>query len=90
MGKFNIFEFKFGKEKRDIFYYAKAGAVLKGSLDLLSLIPFVNRRKLFNFIDEIQLHFGIDLLNDYIIKDSELLQYRIDRVVDKTIKEYEK
>jgi hypothetical protein len=33
---------------------------------------------------------GIDVLNDYIIQDPELITYRIERVLDKSIKEYEK
>jgi DNA topoisomerase IB len=88
--KFNIFEFKFGKEKKDIFHYVRLGFLLKGTVDVISLLPFVNRKSLFNFIDEAQLHFGIDVLNDYIIQDEELLKFRIDRVIAKTIEEYEK
>jgi hypothetical protein len=33
---------------------------------------------------------GIKTLNDYIIRDDELISYRIHRVVDKAIEEYEK
>jgi hypothetical protein len=33
---------------------------------------------------------GIDILNDYIIQDTELIAYRIERVLDKSIQEYEK
>lgn len=90
MGKFNIFEFKYGKEKKPLKEWIKIGAILHLSLDTISLIPGVKKRKLFNFVDELQLKLNIDMLNDYIIQDSELITYRIERVLDKSIKEYEK
>jgi len=87
--KFNLFEFKFGPEKRTIFYYVRVGFLLKGTVDVVSLLPFVDRKFLFNLIDEIQLKFGVDVLNDYIIKDEELLRFRIDRTITKAIDDYE-
>jgi len=90
MSKFNIFEFKIGKEKKPLKEWIKIGAILHLSLDTISLIPGVEKRKLFNFVDELQLKLNIDMLNDYIIQDSELITYRIERVLDKSIKEYEK
>jgi hypothetical protein len=87
--KFNIFEFKFGKEKKSLKEWIKIGAIIHGSLDLISLIPGVEKRKAFNLMDEIQLRIGtIDIINDYIIQDEELLKYRIDRVIDKSLEEY--
>jgi hypothetical protein len=87
--KYNIFEFKYGKEKRSLKELIKIGAILHGSLDILSLIPGIEKRRLFNFVDEIQLKMDIDILNDYIIKDEELLGYRIDRNITKAIDDYE-
>jgi hypothetical protein len=87
--KYNIFKFKYGKEKRPLKELIKIGAILHGSLDVISLIPGVEKRRLFNFIDEIQLRLNIDVLNDYIIKDEELLRYRIDRNISKAIDDYE-
>ena len=89
--KFNIFEFKRGKEKRSLKEWVQVGAILHGSLDLISLIPGVEKKKVFNLVDSIQLKMGtVDIINDYIIQDEELLSYRIDRVVTKAISEYEK
>lgn len=89
--KFNIFEFKYGKEKKSLKEWIKIGAIIHGSLDLVSLIPGIEKKKLFNFIDELQLKMGtIDIINDYVIQDSELISYRIDRVINKSISEYEK
>ena len=87
--KFNIFEFKFGEVKRTIFHYVRLGFLLKGTVDVVSLLPFVDRKFLFNLVDEIQLKFGVDILNDYIIKDDELLRFRIDRTIEKALRDYE-
>ena len=89
MGKFNIFEFKFGKEKKPLKEWIKIGAIVHFSLDAISLIPGVEKRKIFNFVDELQLKLNIEVLNDYIIQDTELLSYRIDRVIGKALEDYE-
>jgi hypothetical protein len=90
MSKFNIFEFKYGKEKKPLKEWIKIGAILHLSLDTISLIPGVQKKKVFNLLDEVQFSMGIDILNDYIIQDTELIAYRIERVLDKAVKEYEK
>jgi hypothetical protein len=90
MDKFNIFKFKYGKEKKNIFHYAKVGILLDVGLSLVSLIPGVQKKDAFNVIDNVQKKFGIDVLNDYIIKDEEYLGYRIDRVINEAIQDYEK
>ena len=91
MGKFNIFEFKFGKEKKTLKELIKIGAIIHGSLDLISLLPGVEKRKVFNLLDEFQIKMGtFEVLNDYIIHDTELISYRIDRTISKSIAEYEK
>jgi hypothetical protein len=90
MSKFNIFEFKFGKEKKPLKEWIKIGAILHLSLDTISLIPGVEKKKVFNLLDEIQLSLGIDILNDYIIQDTELVSYRIDRVLNKAIEDYKR
>ena len=89
MSKFNIFEFKFGKEKKPLKEWIKIGAIVHFSLDAIALIPGVEKRKLFNFVDELQLKLNIEVLNDYIIQDTELLSYRIDRVIGKALEDYE-
>ena len=89
MSKFNIFEFKYGKQKKPLKEWIKIGAIVHFSLDAISLIPGVEKRKLFNFVDELQLKLNIEVLNDYIIQDTELLSYRIDRVIDRSLEDYE-
>ena len=88
--KFNIFQFKFGKQKKSLTEWIKVGVILHLSLDTLSLIPGLEKRKLFNALDVVQSKLGIDVLNDYIIQDDELVSYRIHRVVDDALKDYEK
>jgi hypothetical protein len=89
--KFNIFEFKYGKEKKSLKEWIKIGAIIHGSLDIISLIPGVKKRKVFNLVDSLQLKLGtVDIINDYVVQDEELLSYRIDRVVTQAISEYEK
>jgi hypothetical protein len=89
MSRFNIFKFKHGKERRNILDYMRIGFLLKGTVDVVSLLPFIDRKFIFNLIDEIQLKFGSDALNNYIIKDDELLKFRIDRIIEKALKDYE-
>ena len=84
------FEFEFGKKKRSIFDYVKLGVFLNGTIDLLAMVPFLDRRKAFNFIDVIQLTRNYDFLNEYIISDPEFLGYRIDRKLDAALKKYKR
>ena len=89
MGKFNIFEFKLGKQKKSLQEWIKMGAIIHLSLDTISSIPGVEKKKVFNILDTIQQKLNIEVLNDYIIRDDELLGYRIEKVLDTSIKDYE-
>lgn len=86
--KYNLFNFKFGKEKRDFFYYVKAGLLLKIPVEVISFLPWFSKKQVFNFIDEIQLKFNIEAINDYIIKDDEFLNYRVERIINKALEDY--
>jgi hypothetical protein len=66
------------------------GLLLKGSIDLISMIPGVEKKTVFNAVDKIQQKLGIEALNDYIIKDDELVRYRIERTLDESIEDYER
>lgn len=85
----NQVDFQVGNKPKDIFHYVKVGLLLKGTIDVLSLIPGVKKEKVFNVVDVIQQKLGLDVLNDYIIKDPELLTFRVRRVVTEAIKEHE-
>ncbi len=84
--KYNLFNFKFGKERRSFFYYVKAGLLIKIPLELISYIPWVNKKQVFNFLDEVQLKMNIESINDFIIKDEELLHYRVERIINEALK----
>lgn len=86
----NKHKFSFGKKFYNIFDYVKIGFLLEIPLDLISSIPGVSKKKVFNAIDVVQQKIGIDALNDYIIKNDELIKYRIERVVSDAVKEHEK
>jgi len=83
-------EFHSGRKRYDIFHYVKVGILLKGSIDLISMISRVEKKSVFNAVDKIQQKLGIEALNDYIIKDDELLGYRIERTLDESIEDYER
>lgn len=87
--KNELFNFKFGKEKRDFFYYVKAGLLIKIPLEFISYLPWFSKKQVFNVLDEFQLKFNIESINDYIIKDKELLNYRVERVINQALKDYE-
>jgi hypothetical protein len=87
---FNVFKFKMGRARLSIKEWIKIGAIFHLSLDTISMIPGVEKKKLFNLIDEFQIHIGYTPLNDYIIKDGELIGYRVERVVKKALEKYQK
>ena len=82
------YRFHFGKKTRSIFDYAKLGTVLNLGIGALSLLPGVDRREAFNFIDSIQKRTGAEFLNDYIIRDPELLSYRVERTLELALAEF--
>ena len=82
-------QIEFGKKPKTIWHYVRVGFLLKGTIDVVSLIPGIQKEKVFNLIDTVQQSIGIDVLNDYIIKDPELLGYRIKRIVSQAIKKHE-
>ena len=86
--KHNLFQINIGKQVKTLREYIRIGAIFHASLDVFSLIPAVKKKSLFNIVDQLQLKLNIEALNDYIIKDSELLGYRIERVITKALKVY--
>lgn len=86
----NKYKFSYGKKRLSIFDYAKIGVVLDVAIRAASLLPGVDRKKAFNVIDRAQQKLGIEALNDYIIRDDELVSYRIERTLDDSVREYER
>ena len=81
------YRFHFGKKTKSIFDYAKLGTILDLGIGALSLLPGVDRKGAFNLIDGIQKKTNSTFLNDYIIRDSEFLSYRIEKELDTAIEE---
>lgn len=89
------FNFSFGKKKRGVIEWAKISIVLEGIVEFLSNWLKLDKKKLWELVDEIQrelLKRGWidDTINDYVINTPELLDQRVVRDVDNAIKEYEK
>lgn len=83
-------EFSYGKKRLSIFDYAKIGVALEAVITIAAFLPGVDRKKAFNTLDKVQQKLNIEVLNDYIIRDNELVGYRIERTLDDSIRNYEK
>lgn len=81
-------KFRYGKKTRTIFDWVKMGAALNFSIEILSLIPGLDRKTVFNIIDSLQLKGDYDFLNEYIINDREFLSFRLERELNRALKDY--
>jgi hypothetical protein len=89
------FDFSFGKKKKGIIEWAKISVILEGIIEIFSSILKIDKKKLWDLVDEIQrelLKRGLidDTVNDYVINTPELLDQRVERDVDKAIEDYKK
>jgi hypothetical protein len=89
------FNFSFGKKRRGVIEWVKISILLEGIIEFLSNKFGIDKKKLWDIVDEIQrelLKRGWidDTVNDYVINTPELLDQRIERDVDKAIEEYKK
>lgn len=87
------FNFSFGKKKKGIIEWAKISIIFEGIIEFLYNRFNIDKKKLWDIVDEIQrelLKRGWidDTVNDYVINTPELLDQRVERDVDKAIKEY--
>lgn len=79
--------FKFGNKKPDIKQYAIIGIVLTSIIAALSQCTGISKNGLWDLLDEIQRkYFPQTILNEFILKDPEKLNRRVQRDVDKAIK----
>ena len=80
--------FNFGKKKPDIRQYAIIGIVLASIIAALSQCSGISENKLWDLFDEFQRkYFPLGILNEFVIKDPEKLKRRIERDVDKAIRD---
>jgi len=83
--------FNFGKKKPDIKQYAIIGIVLSSIIASLSQCTGVSENRLWDLLDEVQRkYFPQTILNEFVIKDPEKLERRVERDVDSAILEYER
>ena len=76
--------------KKQVINFAIIGIILTSSVGVLTKCTGIDEIHWYDLIDEIQRkYFPNSQLNDYIIKDDKLLKRRIERDVDKAIKDYE-
>jgi hypothetical protein len=81
-----MFNFNFGKKKPDIKQYAIIGVVLSSIIAILSQCTGVSENGLWDLLDEIQRkYFPQTILNEFILQDSEKLDRRIKRDVDRAL-----
>jgi hypothetical protein len=82
--------FNFGKKKPDIKQYAIIGVAVSSIIAVLSQCTGVSQNGLWDLLDEIQRkYFPQTIINEFILKDSEKLNRRIERDIRKAIGDIE-
>jgi hypothetical protein len=77
--------------KKQVINFAIIGVILTSLVGTLTKCTGIDEIHWYDLIDEIQRkHFPNSQLNDYIIKDPQLLDRRVKRDVDKAIADYER
>jgi hypothetical protein len=83
--------FNFGKKNPNIKQYAIIGLILSSIIAALSQCTRISENKIWDLFDEIQRkYFPQTILNEFVIKDPEKLERRIDRDIDAAIEEYKR
>jgi len=87
--------FKFGKQKSNIKQYAIIGIILSSIIAALSQCTGIHEKNLWDLLDEIQRrYFPQTIINEFILKDPEKLNRRIQRdvgrAIDKVTPEYDR
>lgn len=81
-------KFNFGNKKPDIKQYAIIGLILSSVIAALSQCTKVSEDVIWDLLDEVQRrYFPQTIINDFIIKDPEKLNRRVERDVDKAIRD---
>lgn len=81
-----MLNFNFGKKKPDIKQYAIIGIVLSSIIAALSQCTGVSENNLWDLLDEIQRkYFPQSIINEFIIKNPDKLERRINRDIDRAI-----
>ncbi len=85
-----MFNFNFGKKKPDKKQIILISIVLSGIVATLSQCSGVPSERLWDLLDEVQRSlFPQTIINDIMLQDPGVVERRVERDVDKAIREYE-
>ena len=85
-----MFNFNFGKKKPDKKQIILISIVLSGIVATLSQCSGVHQERLWDLLDEVQRSlFPQTIINDVLLQDPGVVERRVERDVDKAIREYE-
>ena len=85
------FDFQFGKKKPDQKQIIIIGVVLSAVVGTLSQCTGVSSERLWDLLDEVQRSlFPGTVINDVLLKDPNIIKRRVERDVDKAIRDYER
>jgi hypothetical protein len=86
-----MFNFNFGKKKPDKKKIILISAILGGIVATLSQCSGVPSERLWDLLDEVQRQFFPQtIINDVLLQDPGVVDRRVERDVDKAIREYER
>ena len=84
------FNFNFGKKRLDKKQLIIISAILSGIVATLSQCTGVSPERLWDLLDEVQRSlFPQTIINDVLLQDPGIVERRVERDVDKAIREYE-
>jgi hypothetical protein len=85
-----MFNFNFGKKRLDKKQIILISAILSGIVATLSQCTGVSPERLWDLLDEAQrTFFPQTIINDVLLQDPGVVDRRVERDVDKAIREYE-
>lgn len=88
---FFMFNFNFGKKKPDKKQIILISVVLSGIVATLSQCTGTSSERLWDLLDEAQrTFFPQTIINDVLLQDPNLIKRRVERDVDKAIRDYER
>ena len=86
-----MFNFNFGKKKPDKKQIIFISVILSGIVATLSQCSGVPSERLWDLLDEVQRSlFPQTIINDVLLQDPSVVKRRVERDVDKAIREYER
>ena len=87
---FFMFNFNFGKKRLDKKQIIIISVILSGIVATLSQCSGVPSERLWDLLDEVQRSlFPQTIINDVLLQDPGVVERRVERDVDKAIREYE-